>query len=655
MSVATELADEDGEEDGLPHAHIIIWLDPEDKPRPDTIDQFVSADIPDPVAEPELHATVTTKMVHGPCGAHRPAASCMTDGVCSKRYPKSFAAVTAVTDNGYPKYRRRSPADGGRTVVLDRQGRQVVIDNRWVVPYNPLLSRALDCHVNFEIITHAFTCIKYVIKYVIKGADQVMFRVADGEEVVDEIATYQQSHYLSAMEAAWRLLAYPVHDHAPTVERLPVHLGGEDQPLRFAAGDRLDEVVQRGVDTKLTSFSKLCAEDDFAATLFYHHEACSALGLLEDGQHWHRAMAEAAVIAFPRQLRRLFAAALWLAQETRELQTFKKQICYISCRYNAAKRKGGHPCAKFLTKAEKQIVSIKLSSVVKSCVDNTIVDCFDVVNGASAGHESDGHGFGSGASGHASDSGAIRHDNQNGDERLTSCGESPNSERVKRASDELLSQSQAECRRLRSENAQLRLDLYRAQLRERRKEQRRPLETYSRRHQHRIKAQLAATAAAYGLQLAPQHTPPPTTETADVRRVTAVLDENNISLRKYSRIAALTPSLPRKHAVRAHQQRLNSSVRVHDCEGGARRDLEDVLTELQPTVAKGNNGSIRVKLAGDGAPAGKYRSFVNITVTLIDEDQPKRTPILLATSAIRENYENLAVILHPINHSVKKL
>ena len=38
-----------------------------------------------------------------------------------------------------------------------------------------------------------------------------------------------------------------------------------------------------------------------------YQEACSALGLLEDGQHWHRAMAEAAVISFPRQLRRLFA------------------------------------------------------------------------------------------------------------------------------------------------------------------------------------------------------------------------------------------------------------------------------------------------------------------------------------------------------------
>ncbi|KAF0308389.1 hypothetical protein FJT64_020368 [Amphibalanus amphitrite] len=35
--------------------------------------------------------------------------------------------------------------------------------------------------------------------------------------------------------------------------------------------------------------------------------ACSALGMLEDSQHWYRAMAEMAVICFPRQRRRLFA------------------------------------------------------------------------------------------------------------------------------------------------------------------------------------------------------------------------------------------------------------------------------------------------------------------------------------------------------------
>ena len=386
---------------GLPHAHIVLWLEPDDKPRAETIDLFVSAEIPDPVTDPHLHAIVTSKMVHGPCGVDRPAASCMVDGECSKRYPKDFTAVTEVSDNGYPQYRRRSPADGGRMARLaGRPGGPITIDNRWVVPYNPLLSRALNCHVNVEIITHAYTCIRYVIKYVTKGSDQVMFTVAaDGEEVVDEIATYQQSRYLSSMEAAWRLLSYPVHEHIPAVEALPVHLYDADQPVQFHADDQLQQVVERQEETKLTAFFKLCAEDEFAATLLYHsvpryytwqqptrswrrrrrgaphpdvagifmteavgrvynvspragelfflrlllhnvrgprsyealrtvggrihdtfREACSQLGLLEDGQHWHRAMAEAAVIAFPWQLRRLFALIAIEGRATCDLQ-----------------------------------------------------------------------------------------------------------------------------------------------------------------------------------------------------------------------------------------------------------------------------------------------------------------------------------------------
>ena len=43
---------------------------------------------------------------------------------------------------------------------------------------------------------------------------------------------------------------------------------------------------------------------------------------------------------------------------------------------------------------------------------------------------------------------------------------------------------------------------------------------------------------------------------------------------------------------------LNESVRVHDCEGGARRDLAQVLADLQPTTANGPNNTVRVKLAG---------------------------------------------------------
>ncbi|XP_037086620.1 uncharacterized protein LOC119107301 [Pollicipes pollicipes] len=253
---------------GLPHAHIVPWLAPEDMPRPEQLDHFVRAEIPDADAEPELHAIVTTKMVYGPCGTLRRTAPCMVDGAYKKRFPKAFQS----NDTGFSRYRCRGQCGGGRTVQLNGwPGGAVDVDNRWIVPYNPFLSRALDGHVNMEIITRAVTCIRYVIKYVIKGGDQVMFPVSAGDEVVDEIATYQQGRYLNAMEVAWRHFGYPVHEHQPPVQHLSVHLGGDDQPLRFRAGVSPRQVAEdAGADTKLTGLFKRCAEDEFARTLLCH-------------------------------------------------------------------------------------------------------------------------------------------------------------------------------------------------------------------------------------------------------------------------------------------------------------------------------------------------------------------------------------------------
>ncbi|XP_037067965.1 uncharacterized protein LOC119089403 [Pollicipes pollicipes] len=124
-----------------------------------------------------------------------------------------------------------------------------------------------------EIITHAVTCIRYVIKYVTKGGDQVMFWVSAGDEVVDEIATYQQGRYLNAVEMAWRHFGYPVHRHQPPAQQLSVHLSGDDQPLRFRARVNSPRQVTEnaGADTKPTGLFKRCAEDEFARTLLCHN------------------------------------------------------------------------------------------------------------------------------------------------------------------------------------------------------------------------------------------------------------------------------------------------------------------------------------------------------------------------------------------------
>lgn len=54
---------------GLPHAHILLILDPTDKLRgPDDYDQIICAELPDPDTEPELFEIIKNSMVHGPCG-----------------------------------------------------------------------------------------------------------------------------------------------------------------------------------------------------------------------------------------------------------------------------------------------------------------------------------------------------------------------------------------------------------------------------------------------------------------------------------------------------------------------------------------------------------------------------------------------------------
>nr|XP_029713639.1 uncharacterized protein LOC115257822 [Aedes albopictus] len=67
---------------GLPHAHILITLQAEDKfTTAERIDAFVSAEIP-PTTQPSLREIVLRFMMHGPCGPSNPRAVCMENARC---------------------------------------------------------------------------------------------------------------------------------------------------------------------------------------------------------------------------------------------------------------------------------------------------------------------------------------------------------------------------------------------------------------------------------------------------------------------------------------------------------------------------------------------------------------------------------------------
>lgn len=249
---------------GLPHAHILIWLI--HKITPNEIDNVISAEIPHPVVDPELFQVVTNNMIHGPCGVHSMDSPCMIDRKCSKKYPRTLIQETITGTDGYPLYRRRSKDDNGRSITIKVRNVDVEVDNRWVVPYSPILSKAFKAHINVEYC-NSVKAIKYICKYINKGNDMAVFGVTAGNSNNDEISQYQMGRYISSNEAIWRIFSFPIHERHPTVVHLSVHLEN-GQRVYFTTQNALQRAA-RPPSTTLTAFFSLCLNDSFAKTVLY--------------------------------------------------------------------------------------------------------------------------------------------------------------------------------------------------------------------------------------------------------------------------------------------------------------------------------------------------------------------------------------------------
>ena len=211
---------------GLPHMHLLVILDPAWKIRSaQDVDRCVSAELPDASGgrQAELAATVLRCQVHGPCGARKPLAPCMEHGACAKGYPRSFQDCTELREGAYPAYRRR---DDGRSALKGEQP----MDNRDVVPYNPLLSRKYDAHINVEVVS-SVKAVKYLYKYSYKGHDRAELEAT----AHDEIAEHLDCRYVGPPEACWRLFQFPMYDKSHTIFRLALHLP-DQQTLYFEPG-----------------------------------------------------------------------------------------------------------------------------------------------------------------------------------------------------------------------------------------------------------------------------------------------------------------------------------------------------------------------------------------------------------------------------------
>ena len=209
-------------------------------------------------------------MIHGPCVGYNEDSPCLVKGNCSKGFPKTYRNETYYGNNGYPQYRRRPIGEGGLSFKkkIPKIRKDVVIDNRGVVPYNPYLCLKYSAHINVECC-NSIKCIAYVTKYVNKGRDKILYckEVADGS--VNEVANYKEARYINANEAAWKILWFKIHKSYPPVVNLDLHLENE-QDIFYS--DNVSEMQLQdkcSKNTQLTAFFILCRNSEHAKTLTY--------------------------------------------------------------------------------------------------------------------------------------------------------------------------------------------------------------------------------------------------------------------------------------------------------------------------------------------------------------------------------------------------
>ncbi|KAI3642989.1 hypothetical protein MP228_012544 [Amoeboaphelidium protococcarum] len=189
---------------GLPHMHMLVWVDKTDKPRNSAdIERVINAQVPSEEF-PNLRAKVLMHMIHSQC-IDNPNAQCIINGECQRNFPKDFSASTVVNDDGYPEYKRTNQHPL----------------NQYVVPYNAYLLQKFDCHINVEYCA-SIKAVKYLFKYVFKGRDHAEAEIFRENEILK----YINSKYVSVQEGLWRLFGFAITKQYPAVIKLDLHLPG---------------------------------------------------------------------------------------------------------------------------------------------------------------------------------------------------------------------------------------------------------------------------------------------------------------------------------------------------------------------------------------------------------------------------------------------
>jgi len=169
-------------------------------------------------------------------------------------------------EDAYPYYRRQN--NGKSFERLDKY----IVDNRYVVPYCPILSIIFNCHINVEIVS-SIKSVKYLYKYIYKRHDGAAITIESISDNViidhDEIRNFIETRYVGPVETCWRILEKKLQDKNYTIVRLPVYFSNKQNVVieNGAAEEVMTSVLNQV--TMLIDYFFLNSRDEEAKQYLY--------------------------------------------------------------------------------------------------------------------------------------------------------------------------------------------------------------------------------------------------------------------------------------------------------------------------------------------------------------------------------------------------
>ncbi len=99
------------------------------------------------------------------------------------------------------------------------QGFNSRFNNRWIVPYNPFLTRLLKIYINVEVCI-TMKIVKYIHKYIYKKHDKITLQIYK----INKITRYITCRYISPAQTIQSILKFLIYKEWPTIIRLNLYI-----------------------------------------------------------------------------------------------------------------------------------------------------------------------------------------------------------------------------------------------------------------------------------------------------------------------------------------------------------------------------------------------------------------------------------------------